>query len=134
MNTAVEVTKIELEFDRFEEIAISQGFRVGDLVIVSGQAASDDDHHTVGAGDFTAQGHQAFANLSHVLEAGGSCLENVVKVTIFVTDMSHYERVVELRRHYFAPPYPADTIVEVRALARPEYLIEIEAIGVVRPS
>jgi 2-iminobutanoate/2-iminopropanoate deaminase len=134
MNTDVAVNTIDLEFDRFEEIAISQGFRVGDLLFVSGQAATADDHSVVGVGDFVAQGEQAFANLSRVLEAGGSALENVVKVTIFVTDMAaNYADVVALRRRYFQAPYPADTIVEVTAMARPDLMIEIEAIAVALP-
>jgi enamine deaminase RidA (YjgF/YER057c/UK114 family) len=53
-----------------------------------------------------------------------------VNVTIFLTDMSNFPRVVELRRRWFTPPYPADTIVEVGALALPELEIEIEAIAV----
>ena len=65
-----------------------------------------------------------------VLEAGGSSLENVVKVTIFLTDMSNFEKIVELRGKWFTPPYPADTIVEVSSLAFPELMIEIEAIAV----
>jgi len=66
-----------------------------------------------------------------VLEAGGSSLDRVVKVTIFVTNMAaNFPKVVELRRKWFSRPYPADTIVEVRSLYRPEVLLEIEAIAV----
>jgi 2-iminobutanoate/2-iminopropanoate deaminase len=65
-----------------------------------------------------------------VLEAGGSSLERVVKVTIFLTDMANFSKIVELRGKWFTPPYPADTIVEVRSLYRPEVEIEIEAIAV----
>jgi enamine deaminase RidA (YjgF/YER057c/UK114 family) len=91
----------------------------------------------VGAGDFDAQAEQAFANLSKVLESGGSSLADVVKVTIFLTDMDNFGKIVELRERYFTPPYPADTLVEVSSLARPEWLnaellIEIEAIAVIR--
>ena len=117
--------------DRFEPFAISQGMRVGSLLFVSGQAASDDEGNVVGIGDFEAQGHQVFKNLARALEAGGSGLEHVVKVTIFVTESTHFDTIVALRRRYFTPPYPADSLVEVRALARPELKIEIEAIAVV---
>jgi enamine deaminase RidA (YjgF/YER057c/UK114 family) len=65
-----------------------------------------------------------------VLEAGGSSLERVVKVTIFLTDMSNFPKIVELRGKWFTPPYPADTIVEVTSLALPELQIEIEAVAV----
>ncbi len=65
-----------------------------------------------------------------VLRAGGSSLENVIKVTIFLRDMSNFPKIVELRGRYFTPPYPADTIVEVTSLYSPEALLEIEAIAV----
>ena len=71
-----------------------------------------------------------FRNLARVLEAGGSSLERVVKVTIFLTDMANFPKIVELRGSWFTPPYPADTIVEVTSLALPELEIEIEAIAV----
>ena len=71
-----------------------------------------------------------FENLERVLRLGGSSLANVIKVTIFLTDMSNFPKIVELRERYFTPPYPADTIVEVRSLALPELLIEIEAIAI----
>ena len=100
-----------------------------DLVIVSGQAALDERGQVVGIGDFDAQAEQTFRNLSRVLEAGGSSLDRIVKVTIFLTDMTNFGKVVELRRRWFTPPYPADTIVEVGSLALPELEIEIEAIA-----
>jgi len=75
---------------------------------------------------------QAFRNLSTVLEAGGSSMDRVVKVTIFLTDMAaNFPKVVDLRRKWFTPPYPADTIVQVQSLYRPEVMLEIEAIAVV---
>ena len=125
-----DVQQIQLDPDPLEAYAFSQGFRVGDLVIVSGQAALDEQGRIVGPGDFDAQAEQTFRNLARVLEAGGSSLERIVKVTIFLTDMANFPKVVELRRRWFSPPYPADTIVQVAALALPELEIEIEAIAV----
>ena len=121
--------RISTEPDRLAAVNISQGFRVGDLIFVSGQAAVDDQGQVVGEGDFGAQARHAVGNLKRVLEAAGSSLEQVIKVTIFVTDMSHFPEVVELRREVFTPPYPADTICEVRALAYPELMFEIEAVA-----
>ena len=126
-----DVQQIRLDPDPLEPYALSQGFRVGDLVIVSGQAAIDEQGHIVGAGDFDAQAEQTFRNLARVLEAGGSSLERIVKVTIFLTDMANFGKIVELRRRWFTPPYPADTIVEVSSLALPELEIEIEALATV---
>ena len=125
-----EFSQIRVDPDPYEPFRLSQGFRVGDLVIVSGQAAIDERGALVGVGDFDAQAEQTFRNLQRVLEAGGSSLDRVVKVTIFLTDMANFPKIVELRGKWFTPPYPADTIVEVTALALPELEIEIEAIAV----
>lgn len=59
----------------------------------------------------------------------GASLKDVVKVTIFVTDMGNFDDVVSLRREFFSAPYPADTIAEIKALYTPEAMIEIEAIA-----
>lgn len=115
--------------DPYEAFRLAQGYRVGDLLFISGQAAIDDTGTIVGRGDFDGQAHQAFSNLERALRTGGSSLRNVVKVTIFLTDMAHFEKIVELRGTYFAPPYPADTIVEVSSLYSKDAMIEIEAIA-----
>ena len=98
------------------------------MLVISGQAGYDDDGRIV-EGGFRAQGERAFANLERALKAGDASLRTVAKVTIFVTDMSNFGEVVELRRKYFAAPYPADSIVAVQALYTPEAMIEIEAIA-----
>ena len=122
--------QITTEPDPYRPFLLSQGIRVGNLLFISGQAGYADDGRIV-AGDFRAQGEQAFSNLDRALVAGGSNLDNVVKVTIFLTDMSNFGAIVELRRQYFSAPYPADSIVEVSSLYTPEAMIEIEAIAVV---
>jgi Putative translation initiation inhibitor, yjgF family len=122
------LTRVITTPDPYEPYLLSQGIRTGDFVFISGQAGYGDDGRIV-AGGFRAQGEQAFANLARALEAGGSSLDRVVKVTIFVTDMANFPEVVELRRRHFSAPYPADTIVEVKALYTPEAAIEIEAIA-----
>jgi reactive intermediate/imine deaminase len=127
-----DVEQIRLDPDPYERFKLSQAFRVGDLVIVSGQAAIDQDGHIVGVGDFDAQAEQVFRNLTRVLAAAGSGLDRVVKVTIYLTDMGNFPKIVDLRGTWFTPPYPADTIVEVSALALPGLEIEIEAIAVRR--
>jgi len=123
--------RIVTEPDWFEPFRIALGYRVGNLLYLSGQASIDEQGRVVGAGDFDAQAEQVFRNLEKVLRAGGSSLDRVVKVTIFLTDMSHFPKIVELRERHFSRPYPADTIVEVRSLALPELMIEIEAIALV---
>jgi reactive intermediate/imine deaminase len=128
----VDLERVRTDPDPYEPYRISQAIRVGDLLFVSGQAAIDEHGQLVGAGDFDAQAEQAFRNLERVLEAGDSSLSAVAKVTIFLTDMSNFPKIVELRGKWFSEPYPADTIVQVAALALPELEIEIEAVAVVR--
>lgn len=117
--------------DNYAPFLLSQGIKFGNLLFISGQAGAADDGKIV-EGGFRAQGEQAFANLSRALEAGGSSLEDVIKVTIFVTDMGNFQEVVELRRKFFTEPYPADTIAEVKALYNPDVMIEIEATAAIR--
>lgn len=126
----MKIQRIEIDPDPYQPFRLAQGYRAGDLLFISGQAAIDGKGRIVGVGDFDAQAEQVFANLERVLRAGGSSLANVIKVTIFLRDMANFSRIVELRGRFFAPPYPADTIVEVSSLYSPEALLEIEAIAV----
>ena len=125
------INRIKTQPDPYEPFLLSQGIRAGDLLFISGQAGYSDDGQIV-EGGFRAQGEQAFSNLNRALVAGGSNLQSVVKVTIFLTDMANFPEVVELRREYFSEPYPADSIVQVVALYTPEAMIEIEAVAVVQ--
>ena len=127
----MKVQQITTDPDPYAPYLLSQGIRVGELLLISGQVGIDGSGELVSLDDFDAQADQAFRNLANVLEAGGSSLAQVVKVTIFLTDMAaNFPKIVELRRKWFTPPYPADTIVEVRSLYRPEVMLEIEAIAV----
>ncbi len=111
----------------------SAAIRVGDLVLVSGQVGVGPDGQIV-PGGFLPQVHQALANLRSVLQAAGSDLDRIAKVTIFLTDQAQFEHVPALRAQYFHEPYPADTTVVVSALARPGLLVEVEAIAVIDSS
>jgi reactive intermediate/imine deaminase len=122
---------ITLANDPLAPYCIAPGWQVGNLLFLSGQASIGDDGSIVGAGDFDAQLAQTFANIAKVLAASGSDLSKVVKVTIYLTDMANFPRIVEARRRYFTPPYPADTTVEVRSLALPELMVEIDVIATV---
>ncbi|MGH8728408.1 MAG: RidA family protein [Burkholderiales bacterium] len=127
----MKIERITIDPDPYEPFRLAQGYRAGDFLFISGQAAIDASGRIVGIGDFDAQAQQAFENLDRVLRAGGSSLKNVIKVTIFLTDMSNFDKIVELRGKWFTAPYPADTIVEVSSLYSPEAMIEIEAIAAV---
>lgn len=95
--------RVTTQPDPYEPFLLSQGIRFGELLFISGQAGAGDDGRIV-PGGFLAQGRQAFANLRRALEAGGSSLKDVIKVTIFVTDMGHFDEVVALRRELLRRP------------------------------
>ena len=109
----------------------SSGVKSGRLVFVAGQVAIDSAGKTVGVGDIRAQTRKVLDNVREVLRAGGATMDDVVKVTVFLTDMAQIAGVQEVRPDFFQPPYPASTLVEVSQLVNPEWMIEIEAIAVV---
>jgi reactive intermediate/imine deaminase len=111
----------------------SHGVRVGNTIYVSGQVGWDRDGNVVGPGDIKAQARQAIENIRSVLAVTGATLDDVVKVTMYVTDMALAPLAREVRQEYFTKFPPASTGLEVKALATPELLVEIEAIAVVEP-
>jgi reactive intermediate/imine deaminase len=121
--------RISTDPDPFEQFNIAQGYRVDNLIFLSGQAAIDETGAIVGINEFDAQAEQTLKNLKRVLETAGSGLEKIIKVTIYLTDMGNFPKILDLRKRWFTKPYPADTIVEVRALGLPDLMIEIEAIA-----
>jgi enamine deaminase RidA (YjgF/YER057c/UK114 family) len=103
----------------------------GRTVYIAGQVAFDSTGRVVGAGDMRAQTEQVFANLQRALASVGATFSDVVKTTTYVTDASQAALVREVRAKYLdARRPPANTLVPVPALARPELLIEVEAVAV----
>ncbi|QSQ25683.1 RidA family protein [Pyxidicoccus parkwayensis] len=106
----------------------------GRTVYISGQVPLDAGGNVIGAGDFRAQTEQVFANLSAALSAVGANYGHVVKLTIFVTQLTP-ETLTALRevrdRHIDAAHGPASSLVEVSRLFRPELLVEMEAVAVI---
>ena len=111
---------------------MSQGIRVpaGNMVFVSGQVSRNSQGEIVGVGDIEAQTRQVLENVKAVLAEGGATLDDVVKVTVFVTDVGDYAAIHKVRGEYFKSDYPASTMVEVKALVNSDLKIEIEAIAV----
>lgn len=126
-----DAVRIKTDPDPFEAFRIAQGYKVGDLIMMSGQASIDSTGNLVGVGDFDAQAEQTFRNIKAVLEAAGSDMSRIVKVVIYLTDISNFPKILDLREKWFTPPYPADTIVEVSSLALPELMIEIDVTALV---
>jgi len=100
------------------------------MLFFSGQAAISEQGEVVGVGDFDAQLQQVFHNIDRLLHAAGSSRDQIIKVTIYLTDMANFPKIVQARKVYFEHPFPADTIVEVRALALPDLMVEIDVIAV----
>jgi 2-iminobutanoate/2-iminopropanoate deaminase len=102
-------------------------------VYIAGQVASDSTGTLVGSGDFKAQAEQVFANLRLALATVGASFSDVVKTTTFITDAKQVPALRDIRTRYLDPKHPpANTLLVVSALARPELLIEIEAVAVLR--
>jgi 2-iminobutanoate/2-iminopropanoate deaminase len=104
------------------------------MLFVSGHVSQDSDGQTVSRGDMRAQTEQCLANIRDVLKAAGGTMEDIVKVTVFVTDVSRITEIHEVRAGFFRRPYPASTLVGVARLIDPDWLIEIEAVAVIPES
>ncbi|MEU1000227.1 RidA family protein [Streptomyces tibetensis] len=106
----------------------------GRFVAIAGQLALDERRRLVGEGDPAAQARQVFENLRRCLAAAGATFDDVVKLTYFVTDMAHMPAVRAARAEHIPDDrLPAASAVQVAALVRPEFLIEVEAFAVAAP-
>ena len=105
----------------------------GRMIFIAGQTALDRDGNVIGKNDFAAQAEQVFQNLTIALQASGCTPANLVKLTVFLTDMNNLGAYREARNRFFAsvtpPAAPAVTLIEVSKLYGPDFLIEIEAIA-----
>jgi enamine deaminase RidA (YjgF/YER057c/UK114 family) len=100
------------------------------LVFLAGQLSRDANGHVVGKGDMRAQIVQTCENIKTALAAAGASLTDVVKMTTFVTDIDEFMRHVDVRLEYFGKALPTSTTVEVRKLAQPDLLVEIEVMAI----
>jgi 2-iminobutanoate/2-iminopropanoate deaminase len=106
--------------------------RAGELLFVSGCVPVDADGRLVGDNDVVAQARQTLANVGAVLAAAGSSFADVVKVTIYLTDVDDRAKINPVRQAFFGETRPASTLVEVSGLAIPGARIEVEAVALVR--
>jgi 2-iminobutanoate/2-iminopropanoate deaminase len=105
----------------------------GDLVYVSGCVGSDRSGRIVAPDDVVAQTRLALENVGAVLAAAGTGFENVLKVTVFLTDVADRAPINAVRQEFFGSARPASTLVQVAALALPEAKVEIEAVACLPP-
>jgi 2-iminobutanoate/2-iminopropanoate deaminase len=110
----------------YSHVVVAEGRR---LIFVSGQLARDGQGHVVGKGDMRAQIRQVGENVKAALAAAGATLNDVVKTTTYVTDIDEYLKHVDVRMEYFGAALPTSTTVEVRRLAHPDFLVEVEVMA-----
>ena len=101
----------------------------GPLLFISGLISMDADGNIVGVGDIRAQATQTLENIRMLVEANGGTMADIVQVTVYVTDISAFNTISDIRESYFPKDGPASAIVEVGALALPELMIEIAAVA-----
>ncbi len=102
------------------------------LVFLAGQTSVDMSGNIVGEGDIALQTRTVIENLQKVLQGVGAGLGDIIKLNTYVTNMTEYrEKTRDIRREYFSQDFPASTLVEVKSLARPELMVEIEAIAAI---
>jgi 2-iminobutanoate/2-iminopropanoate deaminase len=94
----------------------SQGVRIGETIYVSGQGPIDPETGDVIDGDIRDETRQTLENIASILDAGGASLNDVVKTTVFVRDMSNYDAINETYSEYFTAPYPARSAIEISDL------------------
>jgi 2-iminobutanoate/2-iminopropanoate deaminase len=111
----------------YSHVVVVEGQR---MIFVAGQLARDAHGNVVGKGDMRAQLRQVGENITAALAAAGATLNDIVKTTTYVTDIDEFFRHVDVRMEYFGA-LPTSTTVEVRRLADPDCLVEIEVLAVV---
>ncbi len=113
--------------------AYSIGYKVsgGSLIMLAGMVAVDTNGNTVGEGDIGAQTKQVFGNIRGALEAAGAGMDSIVRLTVYLTDRDNFPGHMQVRAGILTDPFPASTLLIVSGLARPEWLIEIDAVAFV---
>jgi 2-iminobutanoate/2-iminopropanoate deaminase len=102
------------------------------LMHISGQVPQDATGKTIGPGNIEEQTIQVIENIKTLVSEGGGSLSDICKITIFLTSRDHLPTVMDVRRRYFARPYPATSAVIVVGLANPEWMIEVEALAALK--
>jgi enamine deaminase RidA (YjgF/YER057c/UK114 family) len=115
----------------YEHFALAAGYRVGDLIFLSGQVGVDETGH-IAKNEPERQIRQALANIDRLLRVSGSSLAKVVKTTTYLTDMAHVGVWLQTKTKLFGKPWPAGTVLEVSKFGHPDVLVEIDVIALAR--
>jgi 2-iminobutanoate/2-iminopropanoate deaminase len=103
----------------------------GQLLYISGQVARDTNGNVVGTGDMRTQAREVFQNLRQVLQAAGGDLKDLMKITTYITNIEHFPALAEVRSEVFQGELPASTLIVVKSLFHPDFLIEVEGIAAI---
>lgn len=109
-----------------ERIGFARAVRVGSFIAVGGTAPIGHDGETVGIGDAAAQARRCFEIIEQALAMVGAGLEHVVRTRTFLTDVTDFEAVAEVRKEFVGTHRPVDTIVQIARFVNPGWLVEIE--------
>ena len=107
-----------------------QVVKAGNLIFLRGQVGSDFEGNVIGAGDPAAQTEQAMKNVKQLLEEAGSSLDEICKITVYITDRSYRESVYRVIGKWLKGVFPVSTGLIVQGLAKPEWVMEIDVIAV----
>jgi aminoacrylate peracid reductase len=108
----------------------SPGTKAGNMVFVAGMLALDDGGQIVGRGDIAAQTRQVLENVKAIVEAGSGRISDIVKTTVYITDMANFAAMNEVYKTYFSSEPPARATVKADLVNR-DFLVEIDAIAVI---
>lgn len=108
----------------------SNAIRAGDTLYISGQVARPFEGGTeiVGTNEYD-QTRQIFSRIDRIIKAAGGTMDDLIKMTVYVVNIKNNTEVWRARREFFTGDFPASTLVEVRSLAKPEVLVEIESVA-----
>lgn len=114
-------------------VGYSRAVKAGNVIEVSGTVAVDEAGNLIGEGDVYAQAKFILQKIETVLQQAGATLADVVRTRMFVTDISQSEAIGRAHGEAFAAIKPCTSMIEIKSLIRPEYLIEIEATAILSP-
>jgi enamine deaminase RidA (YjgF/YER057c/UK114 family) len=121
-----------LSGSKWEDIVgYSRAVKVGDVVEVSGTVASDAEGKVVGSGDAYAQTKYIYEKIEEVLKRAGAEMKDVIRVRMFVTDISRWQEYGKAHSESFKKIKPCNTMVQVSSLIEPDYLVEIEVTAII---
>ena len=110
-------------------MSLSQAVKAGNWLYISGQIALDPGGNVVGKGDMRAQSQRVFENIAAILQQAGGTLDNLVRITAYLTDMSRYREYNEVRTKFLGTRPPASTTVQVSGLAFDGLIVEVDAVA-----